>query len=262
MDRAEATGIGVAFAGHAALLAALSLGFASAIQPPMLSQPMEVSFVEDIGLQNSVPEPTVEPPAQSVAPEYGPPEEAAPQPSVAPPEPRPTPQPSTRAAPPEPAPPKPKQKQRERSGSGAAEKARGSRLGDDFLKGIGRDPSPSQSQRPTGAVMSATALAGIVAAIQRQIQPCADRQVNPGHAANRISTKFNLRLNRDGSLASRPRIVSQTGVDDENGRYAERVADLAIAAFTGCAPLRGLPDDLYQTPRGGWSNISFTYKLP
>ena len=262
MDRAEATGIGVAFAGHAALLAALSLGFASAIQPPMLSQPMEVSFVEDNGLQNSVPEPTVEPPAQSVAPEYGPPEEAAPQPSVAPPEPRPTPQPSTRAAPPEPAPPKPKQKQRERSGSGAAEKARGSRLGDDFLKGIGRDPSPSQSQRPTGAVMSATALAGIVAAIQRQIQPCADRQVNPGPGANRISTKLNLRLNRDGSLASRPRIVAQTGVDDENGRYAERVADLAIAAFTGCAPLRGLPDDLYQTPRGGWSNISFTYKLP
>ena len=113
MDRAEATGIGVAFAGHAALLAALSLGFASAIQPPMLSQPMEVSFVEDIGLQNSVPEPTVEPPAQSVAPEYGPPEEAAPQPSVAPPEPRPTPQPSTRAAPPEPAPPQAQAQQRE-----------------------------------------------------------------------------------------------------------------------------------------------------
>lgn len=275
MDKAEATGFGVAVAGHLALLAALSLGFAAATHPPILNQPMEVSFVDDIGLQSAVPEPTVEPPAQSVAPEFGPPEEAAPQPAEpvptakpVPPQPKAVPQPeatqkpSVKPAPAKAAPVKDQAKTAERSGSGTAEKARGARLGKDFLKGLGADPTPSRSQKPAGAVMSAQAMAGIVAAIQRQIQPCANRQVNPGPGASRITVKLNLRLNPDGSLGARPRVVSTNGVDDENSRYEKRVEDLAIAAFTGCSPLRGLPDELYATPQGGWSNFNMNYKLP
>ena len=56
-------------------------------------------------------------------------------------------------------------------------------------------------------------------------------------------------------------MVRQSGLDDENSRYAQRVADIAIAAFTGCAPLRGLPDELYDVPRG-WSNFTMNYRLP
>lgn len=276
MDKAEATGVGVAVAGHLALLAALSLGFATATKPPVLNQPMEVSFVDEIGLQSAVPEPTVEPPAQSVAPEFGPPEEAAPQPAEpvpapkpAPPQPKPAPpaaetvqKPAEKPAPAKPAPAKTPPRTTESSGSGTAEKPRGVGLGKDFLKGLGADPSPSRSQKPTGAVMNAQAMAGIVAAIQRQIQPCANRQVNPGPGANRITVKLNLRLNPNGSLAARPRVVSTSGVDDENARYEKRVEDLAIAAFTGCSPLQGLPEELYETPQGGWSNFNMNYKLP
>ena len=50
-------------------------------------------------------------------------------------------------------------------------------------------------------------------------------------------TTLNLRLNQDGTLAATPTMVRQTGVDDENERYARRVVDLGIAAFKGCSPL-------------------------
>jgi outer membrane biosynthesis protein TonB len=277
MDKAEARGLGVATFGHLALLAALTFGFSQATQPPMLSQPMEVSFVEDIGLQNAAPDPATEPPAQSVAPDIGPPEDAAPAPApsvTAPPEPEPVPTPAVKPAPakaepkkqpakpaPKAAPAKEQPKKQAASGSGSAEKARGSRLGKNFLQGIGRDPTTSTSQKPPG-VMNAQALAGIEAAIRRQVQPCADRMVSPGPGANRIRVKLNLKLNPDGSLRARPTVVSISGDDAENGRYVERVKDLAIATFTGCSPLRGLPEELYQTPKGGWSNFNMNYNLP
>jgi outer membrane biosynthesis protein TonB len=315
VDRAEATGFGVALAGHGALLAILSLGLASVRQPPLMNEPMEVSIVDEVGLQSAVTEIATEAPAQSVAPELGPPEEPAPVEEPAPPEPtpppprpepvppppqprpvpktvippppKPTPKPVPKAAAAKPAPAKPQPKPApaktppkpalakasparpaparpapsQSSGKGQAQAARGSRLGPGFLKGIGSDPSPSTSTKPTGAVMSSQAVANIGSAILRQVQPCANRQVQPGPGAERIRVNVNLRLNPDGSLAARPRVTGRTGVDDENRRYADRVDDLAIATFVGCAPLKGLPAELYNV-RNGWSNFTLRYKLP
>lgn len=276
MDRAEATGLGAAVAGHAALLAALTLGFANASQPPLTSPPMEVSFVDEVGLQSAVTEVSTETPAQSVAPETGLPEEAAPQPLEIP-APVPAPVPKAVEAPPQ---PKPAIKQATKPApaklaaakaqpsapkvaqAGKAKTTTGSRLGNDFLKGLGSDPSPSSLTKPSGAVMSAQALSGIKAAIERQIQPCANRQVNPGPGANKIAVTLNIRLNRDGSLAGRPKVMRTSGVNDDNSRYEGRVKDLAIASYVGCSPLRGLPEDLYQTPKGGWNNLAMTYRLP
>lgn len=150
------------------------------------------------------------------------------------------------------------------SGSTAEAKAtrpRGSRLGDNFLKGLSSDPSPSKSEAPKAAKLGAQAAANIGSAILRQVQPCANRQVTPGPGAERIRVTINLRLNRDGTLKGRPTISDHAGVDDENRRYVDRVDDLAIATFTGCSPLRGLPDDLYDV-QNGWSNFSLRYKLP
>jgi len=302
MDRAEATGFGIALGGHAALLAVLSLGFATVSQPPLVMKPVEVSFVEEVALETAVTEVLLETPAAGIAPDAGPTEDAAPLPVETPvPQPmpivpapppapqQPAPKPVERPAPPaispkprpaaskpapaRPAPAKPapsrpmakaaptKVQTSKGSGSGKAKVATGSRLGTDFLKGIGNDPKPSRAQAPSGAVMSATAMSNITSAIQRQIQPCANRQVNPGPGANRITVGLNLRLNRNGSLASRPTVAGTVGVTPDNARYKERVEDLAVAAFTGCAPLRGLPEELYAV-RGGWSNFIFRYKLP
>ena len=133
-----------------------------------------------------------------------------------------------------------------------------SRLGPDFLKGIGADPAPKAS----GATLTAASLAGIQQVIANRIQPCADRQISPGPGANRIRTTLRLRLREDGGLAAAPTVVSQSGKTDENERFAERVADLAVAAVKQCAPLRGLPAALYRTPKGGWNDIRFNYRLP
>ncbi len=149
------------------------------------------------------------------------------------------------------------------SGSNAEAKAarpRGSRLGANFLKGLSDKPSTGKSETPRAAKIDARALAGIRDAIARQIQPCADRQIDPGPGANQIVTVLNLRLNQDGTLSATPRVVRQTGVTDENDRYARRVIDLGIAAFKGCSPLK-LPAEYYSTPGGGWNNINYNWQL-
>ncbi|HEY1604013.1 MAG TPA: cell envelope biogenesis protein TolA [Allosphingosinicella sp.] len=292
MDRAEATGLGVSTAAHVALFVALSVSLAVTRLPPPTSEPISISFVKDVGMTNAAPQPSPAPPAQSRAPETGAPEEAAaqpplpapippkPQPAPAPPKavetPEPKPRPSPRPARPAkpvpkaaPAPPTPAKPAPARAApaqptarSGTGQRTRGTLLGHDFLKGIGSDPTPSKSQQAPASVMSAQAFASIEAAIQRQVQPCANRQVNPGPGANQIKVKLNLRLNRDGSLAQKPTVVNTAGLTSENARYEDRVKDLAIAAYVGCSPLRDLPEDLYQTPKGGWANFNMTYKLP
>jgi hypothetical protein len=108
--------------------------------------------------------------------------------------------------------------------------------------------------------MSAKAAADIGSAIQRQVQPCAKRQVNPGPGADQIRVTVNLRINKDGSLAGPPRIVGHTGVDDGNQRYVERVDDAVRAIFAACSPLRGLPAELYDVPNG-WKSFTLRYRL-
>ncbi|MEO8375488.1 MAG: cell envelope biogenesis protein TolA [Sphingomonas bacterium] len=290
MQRSEMVGLGVAVLGHAALFALLTLSFCAPpkLEPPH-TKPIQVSLVDDVGLVSTTPEASE--PAESKAPEQGPPEEAAaaakqvaepdptppaPQPKAAPP-PKPAPvakpQPKTPVAP---APAKAKTETKRTAapantaattrGTGSSArstKARqtGFNLDDVLKEGFGTKPSASTSKTPPGAVLNAKAMADIISAIARQIQPCADRQVIPGPGANRIAVKLNLKLNRDGTLSATPKMVgSPSGVDEDNGRYVQRVVDLGVAAFKGCSPLR-LPDEYYQTSAGGWSNINFTWQL-
>ncbi|MDF0486805.1 cell envelope biogenesis protein TolA [Sphingomonas sp. H39-1-10] len=137
---------------------------------------------------------------------------------------------------------------------------RGSLLDDDFRKGLVQTPSPSKSVAPIAAKIDAKSLASIQQAIQRQIQPCADKQVIPGPGATDIVTVLNLRLNKDGTLSATPKMVRQSGTDDQNERYAQRVVDLGVAAFKGCSPLK-LPPEYYSTPSGGWNNLNYIWKL-
>lgn len=291
MERAEKIGLGVAGAGHVILFGLLSIGFLATPNPLKLkSEPVEVSLVKDVGLEATAPQ-AVEPPAQSIAPDQGAPEdaappapmEAAPEPApalAAPPAPAPKPAPAAKPRPPKPAAEKastkptpskrtaavtPRTPPAAARGSGSSAdsrttRPRGSRLGDDFLKGLTTEPSRSRSQTPRAAKIDARALASIKQAIERQIQPCADRQVDPGPGANEITTVLNLRLSKDGTLAATPTMVRQSGLSGENQRYAQRVTDLGIAAFKGCSPLR-LPPEFYDTPNGGWNNINYNWKL-
>jgi hypothetical protein len=259
MDRAAATGFGISLAGHAALIALLSLALVTATSHPLTPPAMEVSFVDEVGATSAAPQLSSVPAAQAHAPEVGPVEDAAPAPAppapaplprdaIPAPSPVPTPRPPSRA-PPRPAP---------AAAAGTGQTTRRPGLGDLDPRAFGRDPA-SHTNNPPAAVMSAQAQADIGQAIKRQIQPCVDRQVIP-YGADHIVTQINLRLNRDGSLAARPRVVRQLNADGDNARYAQRAADIAIAAFTQCSPLRGLPQELYDVSHG-WANFTLNYRL-
>nr|WP_279614718.1 hypothetical protein [Sphingomicrobium astaxanthinifaciens] len=239
---------------HVALVAALSLNLA---RHPIPAEPpaVFVEFVDDVGLEAAAPSQVPQEAPQATTPDPideaipPPPEpEAAPEPPRA--EPRPTP-PRERATP---APATPRERPRPRP------RATG-RLGDDLLAGVREGNSrtgPAETAAPSAPAFSAQAQAGIVQSIRRQIQPCANRQIDPGPGANEIVVTLNLRLDRRGNLIRPPRVTGTTGVTADNQRYEQRVKDLAIAAYQGCSPLTGLPEEFYDR----WKDFDMTYKLP
>lgn len=265
MDRTEATGFGVAVAGHALLLGILSVGFASASRPPLIADSIEVSLVDEIGLRSALADPSTEAPAEAQAPEMGPPEEAAPAPVEAPPEPTPpppAPKPKAVAPAPEkpakptpakPAPKKAAAKKSEASAKASAERARASRIGADILKGIS-DPSSGKAEKPRAPV-GARDLAGLAAAIIRQVKPC---YVVPtgGEDSGSIETVLRLQFRKDGSVAGSPTLVEQNGLTSANRPYARQMADAARRAVLRCSPLE-LPAELYE---GGWEDITFGFR--
>ncbi|MEG3155960.1 hypothetical protein [Sphingomonas sp. RB1R13] len=274
VDRAELAGTGAALTFHAALIAALSFSLAHVTNPPE-PPPMEVEMVDEVGLAPSAPAATPAPPPQAQAPELAetppPPQpEAAPTPVV-----QPTPQPrvapantlAAQVAQLRPSPPRPQPAKTATAKPAPARPAppRASRIGADFLKGIA-DPAAHAATAPARAsapTVSASAMAGIQQAIVRQVQPCANRQVNPGPGASRIKVKLHLLLDRQGRLTSPPQVIGTSGVDDDNTRYEERVKDLAVTIISGCSPITGLPQELYKTANGqGWGNFIMKYNLP
>ncbi|HEX8640968.1 MAG TPA: hypothetical protein VF704_07395 [Allosphingosinicella sp.] len=268
MDRAEAAGFGVAVVGHAALLAALTLGIATWGDPPPLSNPIEIAFVEEVGLIAAAPQPVPVPPEQGMAAETGPPEDAAPAPVAEPlpplPEPRPAP-PAPRPAPKQALPERPRERPQARltparpapsqRSAGSGERTRRSLIGPDLLKGLGRDPSPSRAQTPPASVPG-EARASINAAIRRALVPC-ERQPLPSPEAAAIKVDVRVSLNRNGSLASAQ--VARVRNDNPALRiYEQRMRDLALAIVRACTPIRGLPAEYYDVPRG-WRQ--FTYQF-
>jgi hypothetical protein len=275
MDRAEATGLGVATAGHLALLAALTYGLAATRLPVAKSDPIEVAFVDEAALESAAPDASRDAPAPAAAfeplPESAPPvpspmpdpPTAAPSvpppqtPAVRAPAPAPTrPQPPKPAAATKPVPARPKP-----APSKPAPAGKGRERFNLDLSGARDGPGKAETAGTPAAVMNAKAMASIGSLIRRQVQPCADRMVNPGPGASRIKVRLNLKLNRNGSLRAPPSVEGVSGLDDENRRYAQRVKEMAVAAFTSCAPLRDLPPDLYAVANG-WSDFDMNYNLP
>lgn len=257
-------------------------------EPPAQSTAPDPGPPEDAPPAAADPEPAPEPEPKPAPAKPAPQKPQPPKPDpVPPPKPAPKPAPpvkkpvAEKSAPPEKAKPVPAKATPAKSATPPAKtavaatkaaganpkatkaKATGSLLDDDFRKGLSQTPSKAKSpDAAPGATMDAKAAADIGSAIRRQVQPCADRQVNPGPGASRIVVTIALSLNRDGSLAARPTVADDHGgVDDENRRYVDAVDRAAIAAFMGCAPLRGLPADLYDVPRG-WKSFKLRYKLP
>ena len=266
MRRADATGLGVAAAGHVLLFGVLSLGLITAPKPvPPLTQPVDIQIVDEVGLKDTVPNPSPVEPAPSVAPEMGPPVDAPalePAPTslakVAPAPPKPVPpKPALKGATPAPAakplpkpapkaaskpaaaPPRPKLALDLPRPGGAV--PRGSRLGADFLKGVSDRPNASTAQTPRAAAGPAVE-ASLAREVLRQLKP--HWKAPTGADAEQLRTTLSISLTRDGQVAS-VRVIETTGVTDSNRGQVRLHQEAAVKAVRLAAPFV-LPAELYD----------------
>jgi periplasmic protein TonB len=272
----EKIGLGVAVVLHAALLVVLLVQPAPG-NPPPVPERMTVNLTSEVGMTSTAPDPVSESRAAiapTLAPEPAPPEPipaAAPEPIPAPrpvattaPRPRETARPAPRpreVARPQPRPretarPAPRETARPAPRPTTPARSGGSRIGDDFLAGSGSSTTTSETRTPASQI-GASARASLVQAMAREIKP--HWQPPSGPEVEDIVTVLRFRLNEDGSLAGRPTLVRQTGVNDTNRAQAGRHAEQAIRAVQLAAPF-DLPSEYYEA----WRNVtafSFDWRL-
>lgn len=243
MDRAEAAGLGVATAGHVALLTILSLGLANAVRPPIVSNPIEVSFVDEIGLESTSPTRSQEAPAPKLAEIEGPVE-----PDVAAPA-EPVPQPQPKVAPPTPikaAPPKPVSRPAPEK---PATRPTGRLSG--LLNGLSDSPSKSKSTTPPAKVAGAAVQASLGAEVRRQLKP--HWKSPTGADVELLRTQVTATLSPAGTVVSIDNITT-TGQTDSNRSQVKLHQEQAVRAIKLAAPFK-LPAEYYDA----WKQIRPTF---
>lgn len=118
----------------------------------------------------------------------------------------------------------------------------GTKIGDDFLKGIPGSSTPGNSKNSPGDQAGAVSTATLVSTISRQIKP--HWNAPQGADAEKLVTVLAWTLNPDGTLAGKPVVVSQSGITPANRAQAERHAEQAIRAVQLAAPF-ALPPGAY-----------------
>lgn len=294
MDRAEAAGLGVATAGHLALLAALTLGFANAVRPPVMADPIEVSFVEEVAIESAAPTPSPAEPAPRLAEVEGPiepPPAPAPAPMPAPapapvPEPesrlvypprrsQPAPQPVEKAVPKPVAKPVPKPAERAKPAPAKPAPAKAQPKAAAKPAAATSKAATKTAAKPTGRL--AGLLSGISdrdsesratappakkagPAVQASLAAEVRRQLKPhwksptGADVELLRTVVEVKLARDGSIVGAPRVLDQTGVNASNRSQAGLHGEQAVKAVRLAAPFR-LPPDFYDA----WKVIRPTF---
>lgn len=264
----------------------MEVTFSEEIADQSTSPDPEAQAAPDVAPELGEPQPEPEPVVEPAPPQPAPP----PKPQPAPPKPAPRPAARPQPAPPRPAPPKPVAKPQPaparpapakpaakpapakpaaKSAPAKAAPAKAtsakpadasprrrpdapsgaSRVGSDFLKGIPGASAPGTAKSPPAATIGPEVKASLASAISRQIKP---RWAAPqGVDADKLVTILAWDLNADGSLAGRPRVVSQQGITPANEAQAPRHAEQAIRAVQLAAPF-DLPEMYYS----GWKRIA------
>ena len=253
LRKEEQLGLVVAIAAHVALFGVLILQPAKR-EPPIRPERMVVSLADEVGLTSTAPNPSqdsqaaiapvlsetpgevteaqerpveraVTPPVSRSTPT--PRQTSAPTPrrtSAPTPTPRQTSAPPTRSATPTPEP---------RPTSAPARSGGGSRIGEDFLAGTS-DGDRSGDDRVPASEIGPSTKASLFSQIAREIRP---HWTPPSGAdVEQLVTVLRFRLNPDGTLAGRPSVLGQRGVNDANRPQAGRHQELAIRAVQLAAP--------------------------
>ena len=284
----EIIGLAAAFILHVALIGILIFRPPT---PPVAMPKQEsitVSLAEDVGVTSAAPDPVPESRAAQ-APEFAevpapPVMEPVPAPLPQPVQtraPKPDPKPSTRPSPKPTAKPtskptakptaKPTSKpdtrerrrpdrettqstasrtatQRTNSAQSTTQRSGASKIGDDFLKGAGSSTTSTET-RAVAATFGPKEQAALSSAINRQLRP--HWRAPQGVDVDKIETFLRFRLNKDGSLAGKPEIVRQNGINAANRAQAQVHAERAVRAVQLAAPF-DLPEEFYDK----WKYIS------
>jgi len=243
LSREERIGLGIAAAAHVALVAALVWQVRDDPTALPIPERMTVSLADEVSLTSTAPDPSAEPQA-SIAPVLSPEPEPVvePQPvrEVVREQPRPIPRPTARATQRPTPTPTPR--------ATPTRSAGGTRLGDDFLRGVGGSER-SDARGTPAATFGAAEQASLQQAINRQLKP--HWSAPQGVDAEQLVTVLAWELNPDGSLKGTPRVVSQSGVTDSNRPQQQLHAERAIRAVQLAAPF-DLPEQFYDK----WKRIT------
>lgn len=255
----ERVGLAVAFGLHVLLVLAFLLQpeQREAIEP---TQRMTVNLASEVGMEATAPDPVPESRA-AIAPTLSDTPAPAPAEAVVQPQPQPVPQPKLErpiaAKQPAPADTRPRRRPDTPSATPPkpAAKGGGSRVGDNFLAGMGDSARTSETRAPASAI-GASAKASLLQAIVREVKP--HWQPPSGPDVDLFVSKIRFRLNPDGSLAGRPQLVGQRGENATNQAQAGRHGEQAIRAVQLAAPF-DLPDEYYAA----WKTVTldFDWKL-
>lgn len=134
----------------------------------------------------------------------------------------------------------------------AAPKKAGSSAFDDAFKNGTPGATATRQTGTPAAQIGAQARSALGAAINRQLKP--HWQAPQGADVELLVTKVRFRLNRDGSLAGAPQVVSTTGQNATNQAQVTRHQEQAVRAVRLAAPF-SLPDDLYE----GWKVVTTNF---
>ncbi|WP_082126504.1 cell envelope integrity protein TolA [Aurantiacibacter marinus] len=261
----ESVGIGVALVAHVALAAALAWHATRDAPPLVHPERITVSLATEVSLESTAPDPSAEPaasfapvitdiPQAPQEPVTAPPVEPRPVPTTQPttaPTSRPTPRPTTRATSrPTPAPtPTARASSRPAPTPTATRRAGGSRLGADFVEGMGATDGNTGTP---AATFGTTERAALASAITRQLRP--HWTAPSGVDVELLVSRVNWRLNRDGSLNGRPSCRNLSGVNDSNRPQAPLHCERAIRAVQLAAPFN-LPEQFYSR----WDDLEWDF---
>lgn len=249
MEKAEKIGLGIAAAGHVALFGVLSLSILTTTNDAFRNKPIEVMIADEVGLESAAPDPAKVTPATSVAPELGAPEESSfitPEPLPEPPKAEAKPKPAAAPAPVSREPRRRPDKPASTTAKAAPKpkpKPRGSRLGDDFLKGVTDAPSVSRNQNIAAEKASPAA----VASLERELYRLIKQKWRPpsGADAELLRTKVTARLDSSGRIIGTP-TASTTGITPSNRSQVDIHQERAIAAVQLAAPFTTFPEKFYD----------------
>jgi hypothetical protein len=106
-------------------------------------------------------------------------------------------------------------------------------------------PAGGVAKNPPAAVAGPQVRASLPHSVVRQVGPNWQRRAPKGLNTDKIVTILSIELNADGTLAQRPTVLGQEGIDETNRAQAQRHAEEAIRAVQLSQPF-DLPADLYS----------------